>query len=147
MKKIVFMALIAIFTLSFTLEAQNNRRDNRQNPRSEMRLTAKERADNMAKQLKLTAEEKAKVEALFEQQDTKRAEQMKNQRDNRENVTQDRAKLREEMQALREKEMTKNDAELEAIIGKEKMNQWKQYRTERQKEMGNSNRMGRRAPR
>jgi len=79
MKKIVFMALVAIFTLSFTLEAQDNtrnRRDNRQDTRSGMRWTAKERADNMEKQLGLTADEKAKVQALFEQQDAKRAEQV-----------------------------------------------------------------------
>jgi len=51
------------------------------------------------------------------------------------------------MQALREKEVAENDAELEAIIGKEKMEQWKQYRADRQKEMRSSNRAGRRSPR
>jgi uncharacterized protein YwqG len=60
---------------------------------------------------------------------------------------QERTKRREEMQALREKEVAENDAELEAIIGKEKMEQWKQYRADRQKEMRSSNRAGRRSPR
>ena len=150
MKKIVFMAMVAIFTLGFTLQAQDgtkNRRDNRQDIRSGMRWTAKERADNMEKQLGLTADEKAKVQALFEQQDAKRAEQIGEQRAKREEQMQDRAKRREEMQALREKEVAENDAALEAIIGKEKMEQWKQYRGERQKEMRNSNRMERRGPR
>ena len=48
------------------------------------------------------------------------------------------------MQALREKEMTENDAQLEIIIGKEKMDQWKQYRADRQKEMRDSRPAGRR---
>ncbi len=150
MKKIVLMALVAIFTLSFTLEAQNdgrNRRNDRQGPQTERRWTAKDRAEAMAKQLKLTAEEKAKVEALFEKQDAKRAEQIAQQGANKEKQTQDRTKRREEMQALREKEMAKSDAELEVIIGKEKMEQWKQYRADRQKEMRNPNRPERQGPR
>lgn len=147
MKKIVFMALVAIFTLSFTLEAQNNtrnRRDNRQSVQSEMRWSAKERAESMEKQLGLTAEQKAKVQALFEEQDAKRAEQIAQQRAGREKMTQDRDKRREEMQALREKEVAENDAKLEVIIGKEKMEQWKQYRADRQKEMRSSRPEGRR---
>lgn len=144
MKKVVFMALIAIFTLSFSLEAQNNRRSNRQDTRSGMRWSAKERADNMEKQLALTADEKGKVQALFEQQDAKRAEQVAEHRAKREEKAEDRAKSREEMQTLREKEVAENDAALEAIIGKEKMEQWKQYRADRQKEMRNSRPAGRR---
>lgn len=144
MKKVVFMALIAIFTLSFSLEAQNNRRSNRQDTRSGMRWSAKERADNMEKQLALTADEKGKVQALFEQQDAKRAEQVAAHRAKREEKAEDRAKSREEMQTLREKEVAENDAALEAIIGKEKMEQWKQYRADRQKEMRNSRPAGRR---
>lgn len=142
MKKIVFMALVALFTLSFTLEAQDNKPN-----RPERRWTAKDRADNMEKELGLTADEKAKVLALFEQQDAKRAEQVAEQRAKRDEQAQDRAKHREEMQALRDKAVAENDAELEAIIGKEKMEQWKQYRADRQKEMRDSNRTGRRAPR
>lgn len=150
MKKIVLMALIAIFTLSFSLEAQDNgknRKDNRQEARSGMRWTAKDRAENMAKQLELTADEKAKVEALFEQQDAKRAEQMAKHRDERKEKMNDSNKHREEMQVLREKAIAENDAELEAIIGKEKMEQWKQFRAERQKEMRNPNRPRRQATR
>jgi hypothetical protein len=153
MKKIVFVALVALFALSFTLEAQDNGRNRRGNnrqdaPRTGMGWSAKDRADNMEKELGLTAEEKAKVQALFEKQDAKRAEQATQQRDRREGQTQDRAKRREEMQASLEKAMAESDAELEAIIGKEKMGQWKQRRADRLKEMRNSNRTGgRRAPR
>lgn len=141
MKKILFMALVAVFALSFTLEAQNNtrnRRDNRQGVQSEMRWSAKERAESMEKQLGLTAEQKAKVQALFEEQDAKREKQVTEQRAKREEMTQDRDKRREEMQSLREKEVKENDAKLEAIIGKEKMEQWKKIRADRQKEMRNS---------
>ena len=147
MKKVVFMALIALFTLSFTLEAQNNRRENRQNAPSGMRWSPKERADNMAKELGLTAEQKAKVEALFKQQDEKRAEEIAKQRDNNEGVEKDRDKRREEMQASREKTMAENDAALEKIIGKEKMEKWKQHRAELQKERRDSNRPERRGSR
>ena len=147
MKKIVFMALVAIFTLSFTLEAQNNtrnRRDNRQDARSGMRWSATERAENMEKQLGLTPEEKAKVQALFEEQDAKRAEQVAEQRAKRDEAMKERTVNREEMRALREKEVTENDAQLETIIGKEKMDQWKKYRADRQKEMRDSRPGGRR---
>lgn len=146
MKKIVFMALVAIFTLSFSLEAQDNgknRRDSRQDGPTGMRWSAKDRAENMEKQLGLTADEKAKVQALFEQQDTERAGQIAQQRAKREEQMKDRTKRREEMQTLREKAVAENDAELEAIIGKEKMEQWKQYRADQQKEM-RSSRPGRR---
>ncbi|WP_294083298.1 hypothetical protein [Proteiniphilum sp. UBA5384] len=146
MKKIVLMALVAIFTLSFTLEAQDtgkSRRDNRREVRSGMRWTAKDRAENMSKQLNLTADEKAKVEALFEKQDAERAGQIAKQRADRDEKINDRAKQREEMQALREKAIAENDAELEAIIGKEKLEQWKQYRADRQKEMRSSRPAGR----
>ncbi|OJV90280.1 MAG: hypothetical protein BGO34_08020 [Bacteroidia bacterium 44-10] len=143
MKKIVFMALVAIFTLGFTLEAQDNTR-NRQGARSEMRWSAKERAENMEKQLGLTAEEKAKVQALFEEQDAKRAEQVAEQKAKRDEAMKERTENREEMRALREKEVTENDAQLEIIIGKEKMDQWKQYRADRQKEMRDSRPAGRR---
>lgn len=148
MKKIMLMALVAIFTMSFVLEAQDNgknRRDKKHDAPMAMKWSAKDRADNMEKQLGLTADEKAKVQALLEQQDAKRAEQFTQQKAKREEEMQDRAKRREEMQALREKAVTENDAQLEAIIGKEKMGQWKQYRAERQKEMKNPNRGERRA--
>lgn len=147
MKRTVFVALIALFTMGFTLHAQDStdgKWHKNQKGRTGMRWTAKDRAENMSKQLELSAEEKAKVEALFEQQDAKRAEQIAEHRAKREKVKQDRTKHREEMQAKRAKAVAENDTELEKIIGKEKMEKWKQYRSERQKEMRNSHRKGRR---
>lgn len=140
MKKIVLVALVGLFALSFTLEAQNNRRDGRQGARTENRWTAKDRADAMAKQLELTAEETAKVQALFEKQDVERAKQVATQRADRERMTGDREARREAMREAREKAVAENDAELEKIIGKEKVEQWKKLRAERQ----NDNRQGRR---
>ncbi|MFA5649825.1 MAG: hypothetical protein WC914_01600 [Proteiniphilum sp.] len=140
MKKIVLVALVGLFALSFTLEAQNNRRDGRQGTRTENRWTAKDRADAMAKQLELTAEETAKVQALFEKQDVERAKQVATQRADRERMAGDREARREAMREAREKAVAENDAELEKIIGKEKVEQWKKLRAERQ----NDNRQGRR---
>ena len=137
MKKVALMALVAIFTLSFSLTAQNRSDSGRTGKRgmTEMRWTAKDRAENMEKQLGLTAEQKAKVEALFEQQDAKRKEQMAKQQEKRAEMTQDREARRSEMMEMRNKAVAENDAELENIIGKEKMEQWKTYRDAQMKKM------------
>ena len=147
MKKVVVMTLVAIFTLSCTLEAQNNtrgRRDNRQGPQTERRWTAKDRAEAMAKELELTNEQVSKVEALFEKQDEERAEQVAAHRAERQQAVGDREARRQEMQAAREKAVAENDAELEKIIGKEKTEQWKKIREERQRNFRDANRQGRR---
>ncbi len=147
MKKMVVMAFVAIFTLSCTLEAQNNtrsRRDTRQGARTEQRWSAKDRVEAMTKQLELTTEEAKKVQALFEKQDAARAEQVAAHRADRERGSRDRDARRQEMQTAREKAVAENDAELEKIIGKEKMEQWKQLREERQKTVRDANRQGRR---
>jgi len=141
MKKVALMALVAIFSLSFSLSAQNTTREKKKESKrtpTEMRWTAKNRADNMAKQLNLSDEQKAKVEALFEKQDAKRKEQVAKQQEKREEMTQDRATRRAEMMEMRNKEVAENDAELEGIIGKEKMEQWKSFRDEQMKKMRES---------
>lgn len=147
MKKVVLMALIAAFTFSFALEAQNNprnRRDSRQGTQTERRWTAKDRAETMAKDLELTTEQVSKVQALFEKQDAERAEQVAAHRAERQQAVGDREVRRKEMQEAREKEVAENDAALEKIIGKEKTEQWKKIREERQKVVRNANRQGRR---
>ncbi len=145
MKKTVSLAFVAIFAITFSLTAQNRNENNRigRSTQVEQRWTAKNRAENMAKQLELSDEQKAKVEALFEKQDALRAAQLKLQREKSEQVMQDRETRREEMAKLREKAMAENDAELETIIGKVKLEQWKSYRNERQKRMQDANRSGR----
>lgn len=143
MRKYIFMVMLGIFTLSFTVVAQNRegRRSIRQNAESTWRWDAKERAANMATQLDLTDAQKAEIEKLFEEQDKKREEQMTENRakreelrsnrealrNNRENVETNRDARRSEMQELRIKAVEENNAAVEKIIGKEKLEQWQKY--------------------
>ena len=122
---------------------QNTGRQGQRTP-AEMRWTAKERSEKMAKQLNLSDEQKAKVEALFEKQDAKRKEMMAKQMEKRDAMTQDREARRKEMMEMRNQAVAENDAELETIIGKEKMDEWKKVRDEQQKTMRDANRQGRR---
>ncbi|MFA7583384.1 MAG: Spy/CpxP family protein refolding chaperone [Proteiniphilum sp.] len=143
MKRLALMTLAALLTMSFSLMAQQN--TGKQGQRTEMRWTAKERSEKMAKQLNLSDEQKAKVEALFEKQDAKRKEMMAKQMEKRDEMTQDREARRKEMMEMRNQAVAENDAELETIIGKEKMDEWKKVRDEQQKTMrGDAKRPGRR---
>ena len=149
MKKITLMALIAIFPLSFALTAQNRGGGRQSNERRDtaVRWTAKERAEAMAKELDLSDKEKEQVATLFEKQDKERAEQVTEQRAERGRAIGDRNAQREEMMKLREKAVAENDAELEKIIGKEKMKKWQEYRAERQNLMRSDSRRGGAGPR
>jgi hypothetical protein len=130
MKKYAIVALIAFFTVSLSVSAQNNSRRNAQDGNREQRnqtemrqsRTAAERTEIMAQALQLTAEEKAQVKALFEKQDTQRAEQREVQR------AQQGQRSQNEMRATRERALAENDAELEKIIGKERLEQWQKHR-------------------
>lgn len=140
MKKYALMALIAIFTISLSVTAQDRqgRRATGQRADATMRWNAKERAENMAKQLDLTDAQKAEVEALFEKQDKQREEQVAEHRAKREELKDNREAQRAEMMELRNKEVAENDAELKKIIGEDKLEQWQKYRED--------NRRGRRQP-
>lgn len=144
MKKVALMTLAAILTMSFTVMAQQNTGKQGRRMAAEMRWNAKERAADMAKQLELTEEQKAKVEALFEKQEAKRKEMMAKHQENREAMTQDREARRAEMMKIRDQAVAENDAELETIIGKDKMEEWKKIRDKRQEKMRDTNRQGRR---
>jgi Spy/CpxP family protein refolding chaperone len=134
MKKYAMVALIAFFTVSLSVSAQNNSDRNAQNNdrgqrnQIEMRQprTAKERAETMERELKLTAAQTAQVQALFEKQDAQRAEQFGQRGQQRQQAQRNQ----EEMRALRERVLAENDAELGKIIGAEKLEQWKKYRDE-----------------
>ena len=149
MKKITLMALIAIFPLSFAVSAQNRGAGRQSNERRDavVRWTAKERAEAMAKELDLSDKEKEQVASLFEKQDKERAEQVTEQRSERGRAIGDRNAQREEMMKMREKAVAENDAELEKIIGKEKMKKWQEYRAERQNLMRSDSRRGGAGPR
>ncbi|WP_129594143.1 hypothetical protein [Seramator thermalis] len=135
MKKIGILAFVALFTMSISVSAQDATRQ-KTTPR-EMKWTAAQRAEQMAKRLELMAEQKAQVEKVLEKQDAQRAEQMAKAREMREN----QQATREEMRAERQKQIEANDSELEQIIGKEKMDQWKAIRAERMRNMRNGNGM------
>lgn len=128
MKRVALMTLFAIFTMSLTLMAQPPQRQGQGGP-GNMRFSAKERAEALAKQVELTDAQKAQVVALFEKQDAARAEQFAKMRDG---GNQDR----EAMRAAMQKTMEENDAALEKIIGKEKMEKHKKERAERMPNMG-----------
>ena len=131
MKKYAMFMVAAMLMIGMSVSAQNRQgqRQNRDNnrPRQEMRITAKERADQMAKQLELTADQKTKVLELLEKQDAKRTEQIAKFREQ----GNQNAANREEMRSLREKEMKENQAELEKIIGKFDFNYYIPSETER----------------
>ena len=146
MKKYLFLVTAFLLTMSMSMSAQNyNNRRNIDNRRSEriVRLTPQERADLMAKELELTAEQKEKVLALTEKQEKNRLEQVKEQRSQRDLGRQNRDASRDEMRASRQKQVEEHYAELEKIIGKEKVEKWNELR----KDVRDSNRAGRRDPR
>lgn len=138
MKKYGILAMIAFLTMALSVSAQTTDRGNRMKDgnrgQREMRWTAKERAENMEKQLNLNADEKAKVQALFEKQDAERAKWRSEAREKNRQIAGNLDAKREEMRKEREKAIAKNDAELEQIIGKDKLEQWKRYRADRMRQ-------------
>lgn len=133
MKKVALILFVGIFILCSNIFAQNNndstkRVERRQ--RVENRWTPEKRAEIMAEQLKLSETEKAQVKALLEKNEKERLAQVIEQRAKRENLKKERDARRAEMQELREQAIKANEAELEKIIGKEKVDQWKKYRDE-----------------
>ena len=134
MKKYVMLALVAIFTMSFVANAQDQRPARGEGGRGEgqrVQITAKERAAHLGKQLELTDAQKAKVEALYEKQDKKREEMRAENQKLKEKKDQVAADRKAKFEAQRKAD----DAELEAIIGKEKMEKLLKIRAERQAKM------------
>lgn len=144
MKKVTLMLFVGIFLVSSAISAQNNTDTTRnyRGPRFENRMTPEKRAEIMADQLKLTDAQKAQVAALFEKNEKERVAQIEEQRAKRESLRKEREAQRAEMQQLREKEVSENLNELEKIIGKEKMNQWKENRSDFQRKYREDNRRG-----
>jgi Spy/CpxP family protein refolding chaperone len=144
MKKYLFLVATLLLTLSITVSAQNNNRRNDNNRRTDriMNMSPKERADLMAKELDLTVEQTAQVEALCEKQDAERLVQVEEHRSGRGTGSSNRDARREEMRVLRLKEVERHNAELEKIIGKEKLDKWNELR----QDVRDTNREGRRNP-
>lgn len=131
MKKHGMLVLALTFALGLAVSAQDQQPPRpERGPRKEFRqgdhpmMTAKERAEKMAKQLGLSDAEKAKVQALFEKQDAKRKEQMEKGE-----------KMKAEMKEKFEAERKANDDELQKIIGPEKFKKLQDMRTEKMEKM------------
>ena len=146
MKKYLFLLATLLLTVSMSVSAQRNQRntDNRgnmNNRRSEqmMRMTPQERVTLMTKELNLTTKEAAEVLALCEKQEAERKKQIEENRSQRNLSRQANVARREEMREKRLKEVEKQTAELEKIIGKERVQKWNDLR----QDVRDSNRAGR----
>lgn len=131
MKKYAFLILASAFVINLSLSAQDQspagKTDNGQNKEARtgkrQQATPQMRAEGLAKQLSLTAAEKAKVQALYEKQDEERKKIQANTQ-----------MTREELKALLEAERKIQDEELTKIIGTEKMQKLQTMRAERLKQ-------------
>jgi len=139
MKKYGWLALVALFTMTFGLSAQNQRghRGEGRHEKGMEKITAEMRADKMAKELNLTADEKSKVLQLFTQQD----EKMKAFREEQKKVMKARQAEMKERMAKFDAERKAQDAELQKIIGKDKFAQLQELRIERLEKMNRMQKM------
>ena len=119
-------------------------RQNFDNRRSDnmMRMAPKERVELMTKELDLTTAQAAQVLALTEKQEAERIAQVTENRNIRNLGPQDREARRKEMRETRDKEVKDHYAELEKIIGKDKLEKWNNLR----QDVRDDNRAGRRNP-
>lgn len=131
MKKYGMLVMAFAFSLAVSAQDQMPPQGGQRGQGQEMRqgnrpqMTPQMRAERMAKQLDLTADQTAQVKALYEKQD---AERQKKQGEVQ--------KTREEMRAQFETERKAQDTELEKIIGPEKMKKLQDIRAERMKQRG-----------
>lgn len=133
MKKYAKFVLASLFMFSMTAMAQEQTtppekktvpNEMRQGQRQQ--LSAQVRAENMAKDLSLTDVEKAKIQVLYEKQDS-----IFNKF--RSEVNRESPDFREKFKVLRDAQ----DKELESIIGKEKFQTWQTMRADRRQKMRN----------
>jgi predicted RND superfamily exporter protein len=117
MKQRMYVMLVALLVMSMSAFAQQQRGERNERQQS---ITPEARAEQMKKDLDLTADQKAKVKVLFETQQ-KEMEKLRTEAQG------DQANRREQATQLREKW----DKELEKIIGKEKMAKHKALQAER----------------
>ena len=120
MKKIFMIALVAIFTMGMSINAQQ--RQGRQG------MTPADRVERLAQQITLSADEKAKVLELFEKQQKRNQEAFAAASAAGNNQSFNRETWQEQQKA--------DDADLEAIIGKEKMAQYQKIREEQRASRG-----------
>ena len=90
----------------------------------------------------MTTQQAAKVLALTEKQEAERMTQVTENRKQRDLGPQNSEARRKEMREMREKQVKDHYAELEKIIGKDKLEKWKNLR----QDVRDDNRAGRRNP-
>ena len=119
-----------------------NNRGNFYNRRSDymMRLSAQERVDLMTKELDLTSEQAAQILALTQKYEDQRNQEVDEHREERRTERLNRDARRDEFREMRTKQMEEQQAELEKIIGKEKLDKWNSMR----QDVRDTNRAGRR---
>jgi Spy/CpxP family protein refolding chaperone len=120
------MAVGMMFYMAVSAQDQSSQTDNRP-PRQEMRQqqTPQVRAERLAKQLGLTDDEKAKVQALFEKQNADR-EKMRS-----EGANLTREQMRTKMDEMRKSEET----EMQKILTPEKFTKYQELRKEQMEKM------------
>lgn len=121
MKKQVLFLLIALLSISFSAFAQEPQRPGNGGG-NRPQMDPKARAEQLAKDLELTDDQKVEVQKFYEQQQ----EAFKKIR---EEAGDDRDAARAKMQEFRKK----SDVDLEKIIGKEKMEKLRAIQAERWK--------------
>jgi Spy/CpxP family protein refolding chaperone len=117
MKKQILLLLVAVFAMNITIVAQTQQKQG-----DKPQVNAATRAEKMAKDLNLSDDQQQKVQALFEEQQSKMQE-MKS-------ASTDQNARREEMKALRKGW----DEKLESIIGKDNMEKHKSMMVEKAKD-------------
>ncbi len=136
MKRYAMLAIATVFMFSTVLIAQDQQpmpkkiKGDKEFKEGKEMVSPEKRAEFMAKQLDLSAAEKAKVQALFEKQDAR----VKQHREEME-------KLREERRAKFEAERKVQEAELIKIIGNEKFQQLQSLRIARLEKMNRMHKM------
>lgn len=120
------MAIGMMFCMAVSAQEQSSTNDNRP-PRQEMRQqqTPQVRAERLAKQLGLTDDEKAKVQALFEKQNAER-EKMRS-----EGTNLSREQMRTKMDEMRKNE----EVEMQKILNPEKFKKYQELRKEQMEKM------------
>lgn len=128
MKSRLFVVMVAIVLSASIVRAQGGPdRRGGNGPRQ----TPEMRADQMAKDLSLNDNEKAKVLQLFKSEEEKSMALREEMKKLRESGQQPGEDMRAKMQELRKS----NDAELTKILGKEKFEKWQSMRAEQMKQM------------
>ncbi|MDD5183789.1 MAG: hypothetical protein PHS84_00835 [Paludibacter sp.] len=131
MRKYAKLVLASLFLFSMSIMAQEqtpraNGQQTESRPGGRQQMSAKDRAESTAKDLGLTDEVKAQVQALYEKNDEAFAKF-------RSETSRESPDFREKFKALRDAQ----DADLKKIIGEEKFEALQKIRAERRKMRNN----------